>query len=309
MGSKQFWTIFNVLLILGTVIGILQPAYQTDLGLTQILLSLLHPQWSQEFLMRWLLVIVFVAASYSFAIGMIFKDLPITIIWTKINVNFAEPDGSKVELRREQLFRANRSDVTAYFSAHRPDSPNGRVPHDQIEVGMHCIGCSLQDSKEITGSDSGRTELIHMFGQALPYKWYMPLIPKWTINRDYGRLPKWIAKYLAVRRNKVVYVNEYNVPRPVLEFHTSSEKYQQFNMTIRLNFGQMKIPETLRVRRVKSNGVVNVEYDSQPMEDAVVVTLDRMHNEFLRITWSNSAPQIADGSGGNVPLPVPAEIP
>lgn len=79
--------IINVVLIIGTAtaIGILQPAFSEGTGFTQIVVSLFNFQWTQEFLMKWLLVLAFLAACYTLFTSIIFRNIPITIISTKID--------------------------------------------------------------------------------------------------------------------------------------------------------------------------------------------------------------------------------
>jgi hypothetical protein len=102
--------IINVVLIAG------KPAFSgKSPGLTQILISLFDFQWSQEFLMRWLIVLAFLAACYTFFISIIFRNIPITIISTKIEVKFNKQDFSEVELYREQLLRANEPNVSISY--------------------------------------------------------------------------------------------------------------------------------------------------------------------------------------------------
>jgi hypothetical protein len=91
MSKYSLGRILNIALIVGTLIGILEPAFSHEnIGLTQIILSLFEPEWTQRFLMRWLLALSFAASCYAFIIGMIFRNIPITIIWTKIEVRFAD---------------------------------------------------------------------------------------------------------------------------------------------------------------------------------------------------------------------------
>jgi hypothetical protein len=281
-----FGRIFNILLILGTLIGILEPAFSENIGLTQIILSLFEPHWNQQFLMRWLLAISFGASCNAFAVSMVFRNIPITIIWTKIDVRFADVEGRRVELHREQLLRANQPGVTAYFSSHTPTS-GGTVPHDQIRATIYCEACNINDRVEVTGSEQGKTELVHVFGTALPYKWYMPLIPASFLNRDYNRLPKWIRKFVAVRTNVVVYKDEYSGAKPVMNFSSISGRYHQFNLSFQIHFNQRPIPDSLRIMRIQNNGVLDAHFERRP-DNTVGIHLDTMHTDTLRIVWQQN---------------------
>lgn len=282
MFKERAGKIFNVFLILGTVIGILQPAFSSDVGLTQIILSLFEPQWSQAFLMRWLFVLVFIASSYNLILGMIFKNIPVTVISARIDVRFKSNDGSLVEIQREQLLRANQPDVTAYFSKHVPGQTNGTVPFDRITASAFCESRNLADTFEVYGEEHRQAEVIHKFGQSLPYAWFMPLVPNWFLNRDYNRIPKFFRKYVVVRRITVFYANEYNVPKPVMDFNVIN-LYRHFNMYVNINFNGMGYPAAFAARRIKHNGIVDVPIERE--NNTARIRLDRVRAETLRITW------------------------
>jgi hypothetical protein len=274
--------IINVVLIVGTAIGILQPAFsEQHLSLTQIIISLFTPQWTQEFLMKWLVVLAFAAACYTFFISMWFRNTPITIISSKIDVSFNNADGSEVEIYREQLLRANEPNVTAYFSAHEA-SGNGTVPSDRIGVSASCDHAEFDQSFELF-VQGGKTELFHKFTKGLPYKWYMPLMPIWILNRDYRRLPWFLRKYVVTRTNSVVYINEYNVEKPIMDFAAGSGRYHQYNTLIRLNFKDM-VADNVRVMRIKNSGVTDVKKDKQA-NGTVVIWIETIRMETIRITW------------------------
>lgn len=289
--TKPTWvSIINVALILGTIIGILQPACSTNIGLTQIILSLFHPEWTQEFLMRWGLVIVLVASCYMFVIRMMFRNTPLSVIWTEAEVNFLKQDGSEVKSHRKQLLRANQPNVTACFNRHTVSSANGKTPHNRIELAAYCVNTKLNDYSDISGNETGATDIIHIFRTPLPYKWYMPLIPKFVINRHYDRIPMFIRKYLVLRYLFVVYENEYNVRKPVIDLKSDSVAYQHFNLRVTIDFGEGTIPSDLTVRRLNNSGcgVIDVLFEKRPADHCVVIRLDKMTIETLRITWTQN---------------------
>jgi hypothetical protein len=110
MRSRNFWKIVNIVFLIGTAIGILQPAFLENKSLTQIIVSLLEPEATQGFLMRWLLLLGLLVTGYVFVIDRMYRSHPLTIIRNNFEVNFLSQDGSLVELNREQLLRANRPD-------------------------------------------------------------------------------------------------------------------------------------------------------------------------------------------------------
>jgi hypothetical protein len=277
--------IINVVLIIGTAIGILQPAFSGNVGLTQILISLFDPTFTQEFLMKWLLMLAFLAACYTFIISIVYRNIPITVISTDITVTFLSGDFSEVHIYREQLLRANQPNVTAYFSSHTP-SGRGQIPHAQITAAAYCDKAGFQSDFEIFGEDGKKAELFHMFLDGLPYKWYMPLIPIWFLNNEYNKLPRFLRKNLVSRTNKVIYINEFNVEKPVIDFAFITGRYHQHNITINLSFPHTPRPASLRVMRIKNNGVIKISPQIKANGD-VLIHSHTIRMETIRITWNN----------------------
>jgi hypothetical protein len=111
----------------------------------------------------------------------------------------------------------------------------------------------------------------------------MPLIPIWVLNREYGRLPRFLRKYVVSRTNSVVYVDEYNVEKPIIDF-VCAGRYYQHNTTITLNFSGMAVPRNLRMMRIKNNGVTELKSEKKA-NNTVVMRIDTIRTETIRITW------------------------
>jgi hypothetical protein len=84
----QFWRIVNVVLIVGTVIGILQPALFEQKPFGDLVRSLYSPNTSQEFLMRWLLIFLLFAFIYILIIDIVYKRQGLTIVRTILECEF-----------------------------------------------------------------------------------------------------------------------------------------------------------------------------------------------------------------------------
>jgi hypothetical protein len=285
MGGRNLWKIFNLILLIGTVIGIFQPAFLENKSITQIIVSLLEPEASQGFMMRWLLVIGMFGSAYLLVISRVYRNVPITVIRTKYELVFLEDDGSVVEINREQLLRANRPDVSAYYSRHLPEY--GRIPEHGISSYVFSSYYTDLDCDTELSKDGNGYEALQLFRPNLPNSWYMPLVPVRIINREYEDLPKFIRKNIVVRRQRVRYENEYNVPKPTAE--VVAQAYVQMNFTVILRFKD-RIPPDLKIRRIQNAGVVTVHYDSNTQTNVVQVRITRLKNETLRITWNRSEP-------------------
>jgi hypothetical protein len=280
MKNWQLGHIISAGLLIGTIIGILQPAYSTDIGLTQLFMTLFHPGWNQEFLMRWLLVLAFAAAVYMITLQYIYRNTPITVIFTKLSVTFDTAGGAI--FTREQLLRANQPNVTAYISKHGASSPTGRVVLESISASAYCSGWQGNDITELRPS-GGTVEVLHIFTRPLPFSWYMPLIPTWILHREPEHLFKFIRKNVVQRRDEIHYENEFNVALPMMNF-SQGLRYQHFNLSIHVNFGAAPFTD-FKVREIQNNGLIDLQYEQLP-NNVRVVRVDRMTTGTIRITWT-----------------------
>lgn len=235
--------------------------------------------------MRWLIAAFFFMSLYVVTIDKIYRRIPLTVISTKIEVKFLEPDGSKVDIAREQLLRANKREVTAYYSVHRPSSKDGRTPLAEMRHSTYCEHCQLDDTVEVHGNDNKGYEVTHVFRKALPFSEYMPLIPLYFLDREYGKLPAFLQKNLVIRRQVVSYHNEYNVEKPIIIM--SAVNYTQMNVRITLKFCE-SIPETLKVRRVQNVGMIDINPERDVEGLSVSFRIRKFANEKIRITWDSS---------------------
>jgi hypothetical protein len=273
--------LLNWIVLLAGIAGIIYPAFIDDkLSLTQILISLLEPKATIGFAMRWLSVALLIGASYILITSWAYRNLPISVIWTNLDIHFENDDGSRIRFEREQALRANQPGVTAYFMHCRPTAPSGKIPEASIKGSVFCNGMKYRDQIELHGNETRGYEVTHDFGAALPYAWYMPLIPMSLLNSDPEKLSSWLKRNVPVKRMTVVYLNEFNIDRPTMSFTASI--YTQHNIRITMHRPPNRIPN-LKIRRIKSNGVVDVAWRDQ--DHSTVIFLDRLQNETLRITW------------------------
>jgi hypothetical protein len=102
----------------------------------------------------------------------------------------------------------------------------------------------------------------------------------WVLNREPEKMVRWLKKNVPVRRMSLTYLNEFNVDKPTMNLAASV--YTQHNVTICLHRPQGQLPN-LQVRRIKTNGVVDVSWRNQG--GSALIFIDRLQNETLRITW------------------------
>jgi hypothetical protein len=197
----RYGHLVNWAVLVAAIVGIIYPAFFDErLGLTQIFVSLFEPKLTLGFAMRWLSVVLLCGAAYILVTGWAYRNLPISVIWTKLDIHFDAADGSRVRIEREQALRANQPEVSAYFMQCRPTSENGRIPEASISGSVYCGNLNYQDRLDLHGNDARGFEVMHLFGAALPFAWYMPLIPVWLLNREPDRLFGSFKKKIPVRR-------------------------------------------------------------------------------------------------------------
>jgi len=173
----RYGKLFNWGILIAGVAAILWPAFIDErLSLTQILISLFEFERTIGFAMRWLSVFMILGSLYILITNRLYRNIPISVIWTRLHVFFDMPDGSRVRFERENGLRANQPNVTAYFTSSRPTMPLGRLIRGSITGTVYCDGQRFPDKIRTHGTEAKGFEIIHMFGRPLPYAWYMPLI-------------------------------------------------------------------------------------------------------------------------------------
>lgn len=272
----------NFGLLVGTAIGILVPAFVDNKSLTQIIVSLFEPELTQSFLLKWLILIIFILCLYIFVLERMYKNTPITLISTGIDIDFIKNDGSEVRVRRTQLLRANQLNVSAYFMKASATSPSGRIPKANIHAQIYCDDRNFNSSLRIFGRESGQLNIFHRFGGALPYSWYLCLIPAVLMNHDHDKMPSFFRRRIAQRKFEHVYIDEYNVEFPCIAF--TAEKYPQKNLSITIDFNGLN-PKDIEVWRVKNNVVIDMNYKKENGSDVVKIFVSKLQEETIRIMW------------------------
>jgi hypothetical protein len=294
--DSRFGRLLNWVVLVGGIAAILWPAFIDEhKSLTQILISLFEFERTLNFAMRWLAVILVIGALYILITNRVYRNIPISVIWTKLHVFFDEGDGSRVRVEREQALRANQTNVTAIFITARPGTPEGRVVRRAITGTVYCANDQFPSRIQTHGTEQKGFEIIQMFGRPLPYSWYLPLFPMWYLNREPEKLWGFLRRMVPIRRLTILYENEFNVPEPSMSFMAAI--YPQFNVEIVLHCKPNHDLKNIQVLRIKNNGVVEVSFRSTGA-GVHSMYLDRMQNETVRITWEGPT-KGADGKAAH----------
>jgi hypothetical protein len=115
----------------------------------------------------------------------------------------------------------------------------------------------------------------------------MPLIPHWLLRGERNKMIKMIKKNVIVRRFSTKYTEEFNSTTPHMDFAATA--YPWKDITIKIHFAAGQNLDKLTFRRIRANGVVSVPIETE-FDKGVVVDIDKLQNETLRITWSPKTP-------------------
>jgi hypothetical protein len=279
----------SIAILVAAVLGIIYPAFiDPNISLTQIVVSLFHPDHSFGFVARWIVVIVFFISLYAVVVGHMYRSTPITILSSNIEIKYLDQAGTRVRLTRTQTLRANQRRVTAFFMKHGPSAPDGRVLRNEISVSAFNDAKKLNNTCEIYGQETRSIEVMQLFESPLPYAWFMPLAPVWLIGGEYERVPRFFRKYIVKRTNTVVYANEFNI-EPVMQFQ--ADVYPSKNVVLTFDFSASALPpeQSIRGMRIKNYGVVPIQQEYLQAERKFVFRLNALQSERVRITWAAPA--------------------
>jgi hypothetical protein len=168
---------------------------------------------------------------------------------------------------------------------HGTSTPGGRIPKSEITVSAFNDATRLNNTCEIYGQENRSLEVMQLFGNPLPYAWFMPLAPLWAIGGQYEHIPRVFRKYIVKRTNTVVYENEFNI-EPVMQFQ--ADVYPSKNVVITFDFSESSLPpeETIKALRIKNYGVVTMQPEYLRSESKFVFRLNSLQSERVRISWA-----------------------
>ncbi len=283
---KSVSSLFAAVILVAALGGIIYPAFiegpsgTAPPGVTYTVISLfLQPHWTLAYFMRAICVLFVTASGYLLLVNWLYHKVPITVVRTRVEATL-NADKSKAVVRRNQTLRANQSNVTAYFSGVTTTSSEGLIPESDINMSAFCLGRELNSSFWLTGTATTGFDIMHEFGCEIPYRWWMLLIPGFILGADPEHMHSFFRRRLVTRKQTYTCQNEYNGKHPTMQF--SSTIYPHLNVSIRVNF-EGGVPDSLRVNRIKSNGVTAVS--TKKDDNFVEVLMDRMQDETLMFRW------------------------
>jgi hypothetical protein len=289
---KGFWShnkaMLSFVMALAGVIGLLAPAI--SVSPVDIWGKVQHFFQAQTYLVfpaeRSLIALFVFGLLYNAAVAWRFRHRPVSVLSTRFELHFSEPDRSVVRVEREQRLRANRPDVTAYYMTMKPD-PGGKINKKDIECWISPKNAKISDSVVPIGSPEAGWECMHCFEPHLPYAWYSPVIPQFVMRNSRASLPKFVRKLIIVQRVKTIYREDFNREEP--SFNVTSTRYRQRNVTVDIFFHEDRTPvaDQIVAQRIRANGVQNEEIERRRKDgkDYFRVYVGKLYDERVRIAW------------------------
>ncbi len=250
-------------------------------SISDFLVLFFYPEASLHYVSRVVLLIVLVICAYVYTVIKFHQRVPMTIMRTVIDIKLSA-DFREAKFHRIQTVRANLPNVTAFFSSTSPSTLSGYV--SDVKMRAYCLGAHLNDVVEIFDAHTRGFESIHSFGRKLRQRWFMLLVPSYFLNNDIENLPKFLRDNLTKRVTSYCYHDEFNGPKPYLDF--AAQDYPQHHLKISIHFAG-GVPDTLKVRRLTIYGVTDVSFEAD--DHTVSVYVETLHKERIRISWENAA--------------------
>ena len=236
----------------------------------------------------WSLVLAFFALGFvlNAITTFIYRHKPLTILATQVDVFFHNSMGSRVEVVRKQILRAEQPNVEALFG-NVTVNYGGRIPEREIDAKR--IPKVAGDIITHTGSEHTGWETIHEFHPPPPYSWLAQLfIPDQVFQRmDPEKVPGWARKIVFARCITDTDYDEHTGEKSHISF--SGEKYSHTRVQVRLHFHSDRMPESeelIRAMLIESRAVKYIppEWSGRP-EDPFIVNVDKLGDRRLSISW------------------------
>ena len=237
--------------------------------------SFLLEDWRLAFLL------MFLALLYHTWINAKFKSIPISVLSTNITLRFVQPDGSDVHVFRNQILRANRPNVTAYFGTLTP-RPGGRIDKDSIDCDVVGENANVTSTFDALGDEDTGWEIVQKFSPRIPYTSFFPFIPNLI---HFGNTAHYFDKLILRKFSECHYINDLNTEYP--EFNLKALRYTHHRVLIELEFHENNIPspDSIQAQLFGRNGVRNITPIRTPQPKVFRVEVSDLRQDRLRITW------------------------
>ena len=220
-------------------------------------------------------------------VTLIYRGIPLQQLTTTSTLRFEDPDGRNVDLTRWRLLRANHPNVRAFATSVSADSP-GRIPEKSLKFTARPIKYEHQGHQENIGDEKG-WEIILTFDEALPYSWYLPLVPSWFLLFAFKNGPKFLKSKVVELETKACFIDDFSRAKPSMELN-GLKHYPQQEVKVHLHFHPTRMPSATAIKAslIQLNSVTMLDVIDEHLEkdQRFTIEVDRMSDERLRVTWT-----------------------
>lgn len=214
------------------------------------------------------------------------SQVGISLLETRMDLIMEDEDRRRATMCRDQVFHANRADVTAYHLIHKADAPNAHIEDDSIHLESLVGGKVI--TKELLKRGNGKSkDVIEVYKSPLPTSLFATYLPNWIVAL-LQNTPLFDG-VLVKRKGRIVYVDEYSGDESILSI--TSLRYPVINTKITISFITGSEPDRSDVRAflIQENAVEEIGVSSQTSGNRTIfeVNARSLYRETLRIQWVN----------------------
>ena len=210
----------------------------------------------------------------------------ISMIETRMDLVMEDKARKLATVRRQQVFHANRPDVSAYHLVCRADHATGYV--DMANISLDSILAGQRITKEILKRGTPKAaDLIEVYTRNLPSGLLVTFLPNWLVAMLH---PTGVFDRVLVKRTgHVAYIDEYSGPESVISM--SAMRYPVTNTFLNISFinGSEPCDSDMRGFLIRENAVEEIAVAKTIDTDRTVfsVCVRSLYQETLRVQWKN----------------------
>jgi hypothetical protein len=193
---------------------------------------------------------------------------------------------TRATVRRQQVFHANRPEVSAYHLVCRADHETGHIDMDDISL-VSIIGGEKITKDILKRGTPKAVDLIEVYQHNLPNGLLVTFLPNWLVAMLH---PTGLFDSVLVKRTgHVVYLDEYSGAESVISM--SAMRYPVTNTFLTISFfnGSEPYADDMRGFLIKENAVEEIAVAMKVVGERTIfeVCVRSLYQETLRVQWKN----------------------
>lgn len=212
----------------------------------------------------------------------------ISVLQTELCLEIEDHAMTRARVRREQLFHANRRNVSAYHFEHRATASGGSIDPASITMTSIIDHDNVTDHLIKSRGIGKQIDTIELFKRPLPTSFFATYLPNSVVLFLHERM-KMFRKTIVHRTGEMLYNNEYNIPEPI--FQLASVRYPVTNVRMKVVFPEQAAPPADRIDcfLIEENTVKKITPARVGDQGRVTYTIDlrSFYQAKLRIQWRN----------------------